>query len=58
MVTSRHHSLRASRGDWWVDIITISTNEQTLWSTLQYHHFGDIVLKNIHLIFFIVTFLK
>ena len=49
MVTFRHHSLRASCGDWWVDIVTISTNEQTLWSLHQYHHYRWYCSKNIQL---------
>ena len=47
MMTSSHHPLRASSGDWWVDIIRISTNEKTLRSSHQYHHCWWYCPKNI-----------
>ena len=49
MMTSSQHSLRASSGDWWVDIIRISTNEKTLRSSHQYHHYRWYCPKNIQL---------
>ena len=53
-MTSSHHPLRASSGDWRVDIIKISTNEKTLGLLTNITIVGDIVQRMFNVIFFIV----